>query len=97
MVVCQFVKLHDVWLQSYSAAKCDNQYSLLTLDICGFTSLDPPEVVFVIQSQWQREKPLAKLYHIALNQCLFPIIVTQIPAVANLKPILGNRLVSRND
>ena len=31
MAVCQFIKLHDVWLWSYSAAKCDNQYSLLTL------------------------------------------------------------------
>ena len=59
-------------------------------------SLDPPEVVVIIQSQWQREKPAAKFYHIALNQCLFPTIVTQIPAVANLKPILGNRLVLQN-
>ena len=57
------------------------------LDICGVTSSDPPEVVLIIQSQWQREKPAAKFYHIALNQCLFPTIVTQIPAAANLKPI----------
>ena len=65
MVVCQFVKLHDVWLQSYSAAKSANQYSLLTVDSCGFTSLDPPEVVFIIQSQWQREKPVGEIvpYH----------------------------------
>ena len=77
--------------------KCDNQYSVLTLDICGFTSLDPPEVVFMIQSQWQREKLPAKLYHIALNQCLFPTIVTKIPAVANLKAILENKPVLWND
>ena len=81
-----------VW--SYSTAKCDNQY---LLDICHFTSLDSPEVVFIIQPQWQREKPAAKFYHIALNQCLFPTIVTRIPAVANLKPTLGNRLVSQSD
>ena len=31
---------------SYSTAKCDNQYSLLTLDVCGFTSLDPLESSF---------------------------------------------------
>ena len=36
------------------------------------------EVVFIIQSQWQREKPTVKLYHIALNQCLFSTIVMQI-------------------
>ena len=86
-VVCQFVKLHNVQLWNYNSAKCDNQYSLLMLDICGFTSLDPPEVVLIIQSQWQREKPAAKFYHISLNQCVFPTIVTQIPAVTNLKLI----------
>ena len=51
MVVCQCVKFQNVWLQHYSAANCDNQYSLLTLDTCGFTSLNPPKVVFIIQSQ----------------------------------------------
>ena len=84
-------------LVTYNTAKRDNQYSLLTLDICGFMSLDPPEVVFIIQLQWQREKLPAKLYHIALNQCVFLTIVTKIPAVANLKAILENKPVLRND
>ena len=90
-------KVHDFQLRGYIATKCDNQYSLLTLDIYGFTSLDPLEVVFIIQSQWQRKKPAAKLYQIILNQCLLPTILTHIPAVVNLKPILRNRLVLRND
>ena len=36
-------------------------------------------------------------YIIALNQCLFPTLVIQIPTVANMKPILGNRLVLQNN